>query len=367
MIADLRVDRLTVRHFRNIDAAELEPAARVNVIAGDNGQGKTSLLEAIYVLATSRSFRAETLAEVVQQFSEGAVVRGEIVEDGLRREQRAAIGITGRSFMMDGKRPPRLTSYATRTPVVVFHPGDLALVAGPASERRKLLDRVGLFVEPATADERSRYDRALRSRQVTLERRGPAAPELEALEAVMATHGARLSRARADIVGRIAQTIEPVFRRIIASETALHLRLVPGGSEDPEIIMRELAERRARDARSGRTGFGPQKDELELVMDGRVARRHASQGQQRILTLAIKIAELECVRDARQAHPILLLDDVSSELDPTRTGAVYDYLRQTPSQVFVTTTRPELFSTPGIGPGERADWTLVRGVVTRSR
>jgi DNA replication and repair protein RecF len=120
-----------------------------------------------------------------------------------------------------------------------------------------------------------------------------------------------------------------------------------------------------RDTRQRAASFGPQRDELQLVVDGRSARHHASQGQQRILTLALKVAELECVRDARRAHPVLLLDDVSSELDPARTGAVYDFLRETQSQVFVTTTRPELFPTPGVSGLERADWRLVSGAVER--
>jgi DNA replication and repair protein RecF len=115
------------------------------------------------------------------------------------------------------------------------------------------------------------------------------------------------------------------------------------------------------DRRRRAATFGPHKDELELVLDGRAARKHASQGQHRILTLSLKLAELSTIREARQAHPLLLLDDVSSELDPTRIGLVYDFLRESQSQVFVTTTRPDLFVTPGLGPDERHDYRLEAG------
>jgi DNA replication and repair protein RecF len=137
----------------------------------------------------------------------------------------------------------------------------------------------------------------------------------------------------------------------------------PGGSLDEAEFSSRLAEARAADLRRGSATFGPQKDELELSISGRSARYHASQGQQRILTLALKLAELDCIRFARAVEPILLLDDVSSELDPTRTGAVYESLRESASQVFVTTTRPELFTTQGLGVAERADFEIRGGVL----
>lgn len=356
-----------MRTFRNIASLDLEPAPRLNVIAGDNGQGKTSLLEALYFVATSRSFRADRLRELVQEGAEHGFVRAWIEESGLRREQRATAGPGSRSLLIDGKRPPRLSAYATRTPVVVFHPGDLELASGSASVRRTLLDRVALFVDPTSGDDRLRYTRALRERQRTLEERGTTAPELDAFEHLMAEHGARFSRARAAAARAIAAALSPAFARMAAPDLRLGVDYVPGGSEDPVLFQTELAKRRAQDLRRRKASFGPQRDELELGIDGRSARHHASQGQQRILALALKIAELDCVRQARRAHPVLLLDDVSSELDPTRTGAVYEFLRDTQSQVFVTTTRPELFTTPDVVAGERADWTISGGQIVGPR
>jgi len=341
--------------------------ARVNVIAGDNGQGKTSLLEALYFAATSKSYRETRLSELVQQGQEVASVRATLREAGHAREQRAAISGGTRSLSVDGKRPPRLASYAIATPVVVFHPGDLELASGPAAPRRLLLDRLALFIEPASADHRQRYERALRGRQRALEDRGPMAAELDAYEALMAEHGAAVARARAVAAERLIAELEPAFGRVAATGLELRVHYLPGGSTDAGEFLSELAKRRGADQRRKAATFGPQRDELELELDRRSARRHASQGQQRILTLALKLSELACIREARGAHPVLLLDDVSSELDPARTGAVYELLRDSESQVFITTTRPELLLTSGLHADERADFTVVLGQLERVR
>ncbi|HEY5374856.1 MAG TPA: DNA replication and repair protein RecF, partial [Polyangiaceae bacterium] len=219
--------------------------------------------------------------------------------------------------------------------------------------------------DPASSDARLRYTRALKERKVALDLRGPTARELEPFEQVMAEHGARFARARAEAAERLILALAPAFLRMAQPGLELRAKYKAGGSQDVSEFVTELFQRRQRDTRQRAASYGPQRDEIQLVVDGRSARHHASQGQQRILTLALKVAELECIRDARRAHPVLLLDDVSSELDPARTGAVYDFLRETQSQVFVTTTRPELFPTPGVSGAVRADWQLVSGALEK--
>jgi DNA replication and repair protein RecF len=269
----------------------------------------------------------------------------------------------GRAVFCDEQRAERLADYAVRTPMVVFHPGDLELTMGGATRRRDLLDRVGLFSDPAAADDRSRYRLALRERQKILEVRGERAPELDAYEQLVARHGARLGQIRQRASQALSREGEPAFRRLVASNLAFAMRYRPGGDLDEARFREELLARRSSDRRRHTATFGPHKDDLELSVEGRPARKHASQGQHRILTLTLKLAELAAIREARGAHPILLLDDVSSELDPTRTGAVFDYLSSSPSQVFVTTTRPELFHTPGASPYDRRDYVLESGAL----
>ncbi len=365
MTTKIVFESVGVRNFRNLASLDFEPVPRINVVSGDNGEGKTSLLEALYFVATSRSFRAEKPKEMLREGSDAAVVRARVLEDGYRREQRATIVGARRAVQIEGKKPPTLAAYATRTPVVVFHPGHLALVSGPAAERRTLLDRIALFFDPSSADHKARYDRALRSRQVALEERGTDAADLDALERLLAVHGAALERVRAVATERLAAALAPVFATMAAPDLRLAVEFSPGGSVDEAETEREFRARRREDRYRKRASFGPHRDELALSLDGRTVRRHASQGQQRILTLALKAAELACVREARGAEPVLLLDDVSSELDPARTGAVYAFLERTRNQVFVTTTRPDLFTMPELAPEDRADFRVVRGVLTR--
>jgi DNA replication and repair protein RecF len=356
---------VAVSKFRNLEDATFEPGPELNVVAGDNGHGKTSLLEALYFAATTRSFRSEKLASLVRHDQNELAVRATI-EEGLRtREQRAQIVGGIRRVQIDGKRPARLLDYAQKTPVVVFHPGDLELVAGGSSERRRLLDRVALFVDPHGYAARADYERAIRERQRALEERGERAGELDVFERLAAEHGAKFQAARERAAAALGTHVAPAFARLAPSGLGLAVAHRPGGSTDVAEFARQLATRRRKDLVRRAPSFGPQRDELVLELDAHAARLHASQGQQRIVTLALKLAELECILEARGAEPVLLLDDVSSELDPSRTGAVYEVLRAGVSQVFVTTTRPDLFPTHLDRRAERVDWSVRDGHLER--
>jgi DNA replication and repair protein RecF len=363
--ARIAFESVGVKHFRNIEALELEPAPGLNVIAGDNGQGKTSLLEALYFVATSRSFRTTALNEVIQQDKDIASVRARIADGGLHREQRAALGLRTRSLLVDGKRPARLFSYALRTPIVVFHPGDLELVSGPAAPRRLLLARLSLFVVPQSADDRQRYLRAQRERQRTLEERGDRAPDLDAYETLLVKHGVLLALAQEAAAERLIRALAPAFAEVAPEGLVLQAQYRAGGTTDPAAFGAELAQRRARDRQRKRMTFGPHRDDLEFVVDGRSARRHASQGQQRMLTLALKLAELDCVTNARDAHPVLLLDDVASELDPSRSSAVRSLVASAKNQVFVTTPRRDWFRSVASG-SDGAEWIARSGRFERA-
>ena len=367
MIRPLTLVELRVRDLRNLAHVQLEPAQRLNVIAGNNGQGKTSMLEAIYLLATSRSFRTPRLAELVRHDSEVASVRGVFREEWpggpIAREQ--SVGVRGgrRTCRLDGSAPPSLTHYATRSPVVVFDPQQMLLSTGPASERRTLLDRVTLFTHPEVDAHRARYARALRERQFLLGDRTHAldcSAELDAYEQLLAEHGAALTRARRAACEDLAKRIHEAFGRIATPGLALDARYAPGGSEEEALALERLRSMRRQDAQRKRTGFGPHLDDLGLMLDGHAARVVASQGQHRAITLALKSAELACIAEARGVLPILLLDDVSSELDAERTSALFEFLATTESQLFITTTRADLIVN---GAGERRDFRVDGGVV----
>jgi len=179
----------------------------------------------------------------------------------------------------------------------------------------------------------------------------------------MAENGARFALSRARAAAGVGERLAPTFARIAAPELRIRVGYVPGGTTDVAVFKAKLGEQRPADTRRGAANFGPHRDELELEVDGRPARSHASQGQQRLLTLALKLTELDCIREARGAHQVLLLDDVSSELDPERTLAVHELLMTTESQVFVTTTRADLFPERRAESADRADFRLAAGAL----
>lgn len=354
--------RLEVRDVRNIERLELEPSRRLTVLTGPNGQGKTSVLEAIYLAATSKSFRTPRLDELVRHGERAGRVRAVFREGGSAVGREQIVGVEGarRSVKLDGKRPPSLGHFAVKSPVVCFHARELELTSGPAGARRLLLDRLALFVDPLSGDDRSRYQRALRARQRALEKRGVGGADVAVFEALCVRHGAALTRARKRAAEGLVEGLRPALDRL-APGLEIEAAYEPGGSADEGEAAAALEARRGTDAVRGSAGFGPHRDELALVLGGRPLRAVASQGQHRAVTLGLKVAELWALAAARGLWPVLLLDDLSSELDEEKTRALLLLLHETEGQIFVTTTRPGLLDASGFGPGERAQVALARG------
>jgi len=359
----LTICTLSIRNFRNLPGVDVTFGPRLNVVSGDNGQGKTNLLESVYALATSQSFRTAKPADMIALGQELASVRAEIRDDDQIREQSLGIRRGGREVRIDGKRPVTFAKYALSTPVVVFHPGALALAAGASAERRKMLDRVALHLEPSSLEDHRAYTRALRCRQRVLEVRGETAGDLDGWEDLMATHGAALMAAR----GRAAEALSPAargaFTRIGALAAGeLVTEYAPSSPTEPQAFRAELARLRSRDRARRSATSGPHRDELRLTLGDRAVRGIASQGQQRAVTLALELAEIDVIERARSIRPILLLDDVSSELDGARTRALFAALRDDDRQVILTTTRPELIELEGLSSGQdRRDFRVVQG------
>jgi DNA replication and repair protein RecF len=362
-VIPLRIESIAVRGVRNLERMDLSPGHRFNVVSGDNGQGKTSLLEAIYLVMTTRSFRTTRLRDVVTHGRAVASVRARVVEGDQEREQSVGIEGATRHVVLSGKRPPSLSAYAVGSPVVVFHPGEIVLSSGPAERRRQLLDRVALFVDPASLDHAARYAKAVRSRQRTLETRGSGAVELEAFERLMAEHGSALMRVRARATEALVGELCQAFERITSGVRTITARFCPGGPMVASELLRTLRDGRERDRMRGNACAGPHRDDLSISLAGFDARTEASQGEHRAITMALKLAELSCIAAARGVYPVLLLDDVSSELDVSRTALLFGLLGDTPGQVFLTTTRPSLIEIPAQGPDQRVDYRVEGGVL----
>jgi DNA replication and repair protein RecF len=363
-MSELSVESLTVRGFRNISQLEVSLGPRLNVISGDNGQGKTNLLEALYVLATSRSFRTTRAADLVTHGGDVASVRGAVREHGSVRQQTLGIRRGLREARVDGKRTSSLATYAVLTPVVVFHPGSLALAAGSGAERRRLLDRLALYRSPSTLAELAAYTKAMRGRQRILDVRSETGSDLDHWEELVARHALAVSQAREMAAVDLGAFAESAFREFASDGSALSLRYLRSGPADPEVFRATLAANRPRDRARGSATVGPHRDDLLLELGQRPVRGVASQGQHRAVVLALALAEISVIVALRKVEPVLLLDDVSSELDRHRTGALLRALGRRRGQILLTTTRPELIETSDSFPeAERRDFVVRSGRV----
>ncbi|HMA92284.1 MAG TPA: DNA replication and repair protein RecF [Polyangiaceae bacterium] len=345
MIRSIHISKLAQHNIRNLVSADVQFSPQLNIVCGDNGQGKTSLLEAIALASTGRSFRTEQARDLIRHGAGAAASLIEVNEAGVLRKQRVELAKGRKLTSVDESRVPRTQDFAVLTPIVVFHPADLDLIGGPAALRRTLLARVSLYLEPYHFESYKAYQLALRERQRLLVDHGMHAPGLDAFEKVAADHGAIVTQANARAAQQLIAALAPILIELAPRSLCVQVSHIANGSADPGEFSEQLKRSRVRDQARGRPLFGPQRDELQVLLDGADARRHASQGQQRLLALTLKLAELASIRDVRHVFPVLLLDDVASELDSHRTGALLDWLLNCQSQVFITTAHWDVAET----------------------
>ena len=348
----MQLEWLTVADFRSYHSLEWRPEASVNILVGPNGAGKTNLLEAVGYLSRLRSFRSAPDEALVAENATSAVVRGQVgnnvieVELGRRGGRRARV---------DGKAIARTSDLLTVVRIVTFVPEDLEVVKGGPQGRRELLDEVAEQIWPAAALDQAEYDRALRQRNVFLKQGDRDLVTLEVWDARLAQAAGRLMARRARAAVALLETLPSVYAQIAGSETDLGFNYESdwGGTLDPatppgewsSALLEALVRRRRSDYELRITGTGPHRDDPGLRLEGRNARHQASQGEQRTLALALRLAIHRAIAEQTDRSPILLLDDVYSELDPSRSKALTDALPV--AQTLITTTRLEEVPVPG--------------------
>jgi DNA replication and repair protein RecF len=349
----VRVTRLQLRDFRNYEAAELELPAGLTVVAGPNGAGKTNLLEALYFGCTGRSPRTSNERELVRR---GAGVARVVVdtrdEEG---DHRIEVGFEpgeAKRLRVDGSPLDSLAQVAVRPLVSVFLPERLELVKGAPAGRRAHLDQLVAALWPARADTRGAYSRALAQRNALLARiraGASGASGLDAWDAELARQGIRLMADRAEAVDGLRAPFAELGERLGLPGSA-EIRYRPRSpAADEHGLAAELGERRAADLERGFTAHGPHRDELQLLLDGVALRPYGSQGQQRTALLALLFAERLLLAERRGRPPLMLLDDVMSELDTERRELLAGLLRSG-GQAVVTATEAE--HVPGAGEDE---------------
>jgi DNA replication and repair protein RecF len=338
----MRIVACTLRDFRCYGEARIALGEGLTVVCGPNGAGKTNLLEALYFGCTARSCRTTNERELVRFGVSATRVQVDAQDDD--GAHQFTVGLApgdAKRIRVDGAPVERLVELAARPLVSVFLPDRLELVKGAPAVRRAHLDQFVAAMWPTRIATRRSYAQALAQRNSLVARlraSGGSAESLRTWDLQLARHGIALMedrRAAADAIAeRFAQLGEEL--RI---EAALDLAYRPRSrAGTPEELVDELAERLETDLARGFTSHGPHRDELALQRDGRELRAYGSQGQQRLALLALLLAEREALADHRGVVPLLLLDDVMSELDRDRRSALVERLRASGGQAVVSTT-----------------------------
>jgi DNA replication and repair protein RecF len=346
--------RLRLHHFRNYAEVTVHLGPGLNVIAGSNAQGKTNLLEAVATLALTRSPRAATSADLLMWGSDrcqvdAGVVRGAMENElAVRFERSDGSERITRTTTVDGK-PRQARALLGVCPVVLFWPDDLQLVKSGPESRRRLLDTLLSQLDHRAANHLVRYRRVLEQRNALLHRiraEGTGRGALAGFTQELAHHGARIVVARMRLVTALTPLAAAALHHLSGGRERLDLRYVStvgvaDTEEDVEGVMLDTLERRRHDEEArGMTLVGPHRDDLDILLDARPARHTASQGQQRSIVLACKLAEMRHVADVTGYAPVVLLDDVLSELDRGRRADLLTALAGGVQQVLVTTTEP---------------------------
>jgi len=370
--------RLRVHCFRNYPEATVRFGPGLNVIHGQNAQGKTNLLEAIATLALTRSPRTTSSGDLLLWTADAALAEADVTRPpadvtlSVRFQRDPSTGRVSRVTAVDGKpRPAR--GVLGVCPVVLFWPEDLALVRGGPDGRRRFLDVILAQTDQQAVAHMSRYRRLLEQRNALLHQLrlgGGARDSLNSFTGELAHHGAWLEVARSRLTGELAPLAALSLHDLSGQRERISLRYAPAHAASipdtveaaEQVLLGTLRERASEEVARGITLAGPHRDDLAFDLDGRAARGTASQGQQRSIVLACKLAEVRYLQDAAGVAPVILLDDVLSELDPERRGSLLALLAEGRHQVLVTATEP---LTEVADFADVLHFTVRSGVVTR--
>ncbi|PLZ89600.1 DNA replication/repair protein RecF [Fischerella thermalis] len=342
---------LLLRHFRNYQEQQVEFTAPKTILVGNNAQGKSNLLEAVELLATLRSHRTFRDRDLVQEAEELAQISASLKRETgistlnliLRRNGRRTVNLNGENLR-------RQMDFLGVLNAVQFSSLDLDLVRGGPEGRRHWLDTLLIQLEPIYAHILQQYHQILRQRNAFLKRNAETLyttslqSELAIWNVQLATAGTRVIRRRERAIQRLAPIAKKWHASISGSKEILQIKYSPNvpleqnhSEKVQQALLEKLQQRTIAELHQGTTLVGPHRDEIELTINQTPARQYGSQGQQRTLVLALKLAELQLIEEVVGEPPLLLLDDVLAELDPSRQNQLLDTI-QDRFQTIITTT-----------------------------
>ncbi|BBC74081.1 DNA replication/repair protein RecF [Altererythrobacter sp. B11] len=360
----MALDRITLAHFRNHAATRLDGAAHFNLLVGENGAGKTNVLEALSLFAPGRGMRRAPLAEMAGIGGPGGFAVSAQLDAGdggepVRLGTGTAPDRPGRRLVQVNGAEASAVSLGEWLAIGWLTPAMDRLFADSAGARRRYMDRLAVALEPGHARHALRYEQALRERNRLLSSEAEPDPRwLDSIETQMALSGAALAQGRMQLLSLLAEELAALPDQPFARPA---LSYQPGGPVEEAALAAELARQRQRDRGAQRTLTGPHRDEMEVVMAGKgQPAAHCSTGEQKAMLIAITLAHATLA--ARGRPGLLLLDEVAAHLDPLRRAALFERLREGQAQVWLTGTERPPFAEI---EGEAALWRVSGGVAER--
>lgn len=378
----MRLNQLVLRNFRSYTDCEINFTDRVNLIVGENAQGKTTLLEAIYFLSTAKSHRTYPDDELIRHNEGWFYLKGKIAatDDSHTNPEphnlqpldlmtvEVSNELSGKKrFKSNGVLQKKLSQWIGQFNVVFFSPESLTLVKGSPADRRRFIDILISQINPAYLSALQNYQFALKQRNELLKqiRSKQASPEfLDPWDDILIAEGVSIIQTRVGIFAQLKDYIQAKHAELTGDRETLKVKYQPSPEkiddfreqEAAELFRRGLQSSRSYDILRGMTSLGPHRDDFKLILetqsDGQMylqeAKVFGSQGQQRTIALALKLGELELIHETTGKTPIVLLDDVFSELDEERSSFLFELLGRLNAQIFITSTRQEAW-VPDLG------------------
>ena len=354
------LEKLELRSFRNYKALKLDLAPDITVFTGSNGIGKTTILEAVSLLGSGRSFRVGRNLDFIRRGDEAGLLKGTVQSQGLYSDLEVRIYPQSKKIFVDEKLAKSGRQLIDLLPAIVFSPADHRIIEGDSSDRKQFLNRAAINVDWEYQEDLNNYNKALLQRNRVLKEHGEAIgsgrgahllPLLSIWDEQLIHIGSRLIARRNFYLSDLAPLLTREYENIAHTQERCELKYLPFGEEeeavpcDTEGEIRDFYERKLRDSLrrdcfSGSSQVGPHKDEIQLTLDGNKVKFYGSQGEKRTCALALRLGELALYRAKMRRMPVLLFDDVSSELDSSRRQSLVQLLQEEKTQVLITATEP---------------------------
>lgn len=342
------IQRLYLRHFRNYSEVEVNLSSEVNLICGNNAQGKTNLLEALYLIGTGRSFRTPHLKELIQNEAPFFFIEAEFMKDGIAQHVRLSFDGEVKKLDYNSTSYSHFTNLLGLLPIVLLAPEDVLLITGAPADRRRFLDIHLAQSDPLYVYHLTRYHKAVKQRNFLLRKKTVAS--IETWESLMVVSAAYIRQKRQAVIEGLSEGLKSHMQELSCHQDLLEIRYISSYTENYQ-------QQRAKELILGSTLIGPHRDDLQILINGQDARSFASQGQLRLAVAAMRLAQWHHLKDHHNAPPLFCIDDFGVHLDSARRESLLSKISSF-GQVFLTS--------PAFETGSHHILQVEHGMITQS-